>query len=299
MKKILILLLIWTLFGLTGFAEEARRVTPIKQPVKRIVYEYRHLKVPFKPYILKLCTPSGINILRDAPKDHKHHHGLMLGFTVEGGSFWDEQAKRKPGTQKTTKIGPKKDGRLVSAIDWVKFDGKKVAVEKRSLEQVLLPGVNATVLDWCSTLACAEGLKKVDITGQHFFGLGMRFVESMDNGGRFFFDEQHGKSTVVRGDERITKARWAAYTAKVDGKPVTVALFDAPGNPIPMHAFTMGDNSKAFAYLAATLDLYRRPPLELKADKPLTLRWGVALWDGEVAPKTVEAAYKAWLATLK
>jgi hypothetical protein len=300
-KKFWLILLLWTFWAPIGFAEEVQvtkksavhRATPVKQTV----FEYRHLKVPYKPYVSKLCTPSGINILRDAPSDHKHHHGLMLGFTIDGGNFWDEKVKRKPGTQKTTKTEATKDGQLVSTLDWIKFDGKKVATEKRTVTTIPLEEVEATVLDWNSTLSCPNDLKKVNITGRHFFGLGLRFVKSMDNGGRFFFDEKHGKSCVVRGDERVTQAHWAAYTAKVDGKPVTVAIFDSPENPLPMYAFTMGDNSPHFAYLAATLNLYRREPLEFQAGKPLTLRWGVALWDGEATPATVEAAYQAWLQT--
>ena len=36
-----------------------------------------------------------------------------------------------------------------------------------------------------------------------------------------------------------------------------------------------------FAYLSATLNLYKEP-LEIVAGKPLELAYGVALWDGEI-----------------
>ena len=35
---------------------------------------YRHSDVPFKPYVKELFTPSGVNVLLDAPPDHLHHH---------------------------------------------------------------------------------------------------------------------------------------------------------------------------------------------------------------------------------
>jgi len=118
-------------------------------------------------------------------------------------------------------------------------------------------------------------------------------VQSMDKGGRFFNSE--GKpGPIVRGDERVTPCRWCAYTAKVDEKPVTVAVFDRPGNPRKLHAFTMGDVSGPFAYLSATMNYYKES-LELTADKPMTIGYGVALWDGEKTAAEVEAVYQTWL----
>ena len=48
-------------------------------------------EVPFKPYLEELRTPSGINILRDSPFDHKHHHSLMFAVAVDGVNFWEEK----------------------------------------------------------------------------------------------------------------------------------------------------------------------------------------------------------------
>ena len=44
------------------------------------VLQYKYRDVPFKPYALSWYTPKGVNILRDAPEDHKHHHGLMYAI---------------------------------------------------------------------------------------------------------------------------------------------------------------------------------------------------------------------------
>lgn len=300
MRVLLLFLSFCTLLCLSGSAEE---VCVVKKPSvyqavcgERPLFDYRYAEMAYKPYVSKLYTPLGVNILRDSPSDHLHHHAMMMAFLIDGGDFWDERSKKKPGKQVTTAIEmDDQSGGIVSTIDWIKNDGKKVVVEKRTVKAVTLPKVKATLLDWRSTLRCVEGREKVDISGLHYFGLGLRFVESMDRGGRFFFGGQQGKPVTVRNDERVTRACWAAYTAKVSGKPVTVAVFDAPKNPIPMRAFTMGDGGSKFAYLSATLGLYKRSPLELKACKPLTLHWGVALWDGEVTSAEVEAAFQAWV----
>jgi Methane oxygenase PmoA len=119
----------------------------------------------------------------------------------------------------------------------------------------------------------------------------MRFIESMDSGGRFFnADDKLGE--IVRGDERLTAVKWCAYTAKADGKPVTVAVFDHPENfRYPARMFTM---TQHFAYLSATRNEWKEP-ITVKAGKPLDLRFGVAVWDGEVDKKTVEKLYQRWL----
>ncbi len=48
------------------------------------VLDYRFANVPFKPYVEKLYTPSGVNVLRDSPHDHQHHHALMFALGVNG-----------------------------------------------------------------------------------------------------------------------------------------------------------------------------------------------------------------------
>ena len=52
--------------------------------------QYRFADVPFKPYVRELHTPSGVQVLRDSPHDHKHHHALMYAIGVDGVSYWEE-----------------------------------------------------------------------------------------------------------------------------------------------------------------------------------------------------------------
>ena len=78
----------------------------------------------------------------------------------------------------------------------------------------------------------------------------------------------------MRGTEQLTRSDWFAYTAAVNGKPVTVAMFDHSQNARhPAWWFTM---TKPFAYLAATLNMHREP-LQVDSGKPLVLNYGVAM----------------------
>jgi len=256
-------------------------------------FEYRsnwhHLPTTFKPYIAKLTTPGGVNVLRDAPADHSHHHALMFAIIVDGVNFWEEYNPKDFGRQETTSIAEaeadvnsRKEKKVESTLTWTSGVGQPLVQEKRTVIGTQIDG--ATVLDWTGVFTPPPGKEKVELRGNEYHGLGMRFLESMDNGGKFFADGAAGQK-----EGRLTPCRWMAYTAKADGKTVTIALFDTKDNPRPMIAFTMGGDGREFAFLSATTNLHREP-LILTADKPITFRYKIVLWDGEKTPEEVEAS---------
>ncbi|MFO7976530.1 MAG: PmoA family protein [Candidatus Hydrogenedentota bacterium] len=261
--------------------------------------EYRFAKVPYKPYMSVFRTPSGIDILRDAPHDHLHHHALMFAIGVDGVDFWQEG--NAPGRQvhrefsDTGDLTPRYESTgFIEQLDWLGPESERPLIQEKRTIHVFDPEeFGASLISWEAELTVPEEKETATLTGSHYFGLGMRFVESMDKEGTFFnADEAEGEP--VRGDERLTRSRWCAYTSTADGKPVTAAMFDSPDNPrYPAWWFTM---KTPFAYLSATQNLHREP-MEVKAGAPLTLRYGVALWDGHVDPDTIEQLYKEWLAT--
>jgi hypothetical protein len=266
----------------------------------RPVMRYRHGGVPMKPYVDQLFSPAGVQVLRDSPHDHKHHHALMFATAADGVDFWAETPGC--GTQKSLAVeaydhqvpdGTWQAG-FSQEVDWLRpGSDKPLLVEQRRIRVVedhgrKGEGLGATLVEWRSSVQPPKG--KSVLSGDHYFGLGLRFLQSMD-GGRFFnADDKQGE--VVRGDEHLTPTKWCAYTAKADGKPVTVAVFDHPKNVRhPAKMFTM---MTPFAYLSATINLWKEP-LTVEAGKPLDLRYGVAVWDGEVDRATVEKVYQRWL----
>ena len=52
---------------------------------------------------------------------------------------------------------------------------------------------------------------------------------------------------------------------------------------------------EALAYLSATMKLHKEP-LKVSSDKPLVLRYAVALWDGRVEADQIEQLYRRWSA---
>jgi hypothetical protein len=262
----------------------------------REAMEYRCQETPNKPYVKRLFTPDGVQILRDSPGDHKHHHALMFALKADNVDFWSEEPNA--GIEKSTAIeslnSRATDGfsraDFTQKLDWNDQTGKTLVKEVRRIELFSSPELKATLLSWHAKLEPAAGKEKVDLGGEHYFGLGMRFVPSMDETGEFINSEnKEGES--IRGSEKLTSAKWCAYRSKADGKPVTVAIFDSPKNPRhPNNFFTM----RPFAYLAATLNLWKEP-LTLKAGEPLELAYGVAAWDGSINAAEIEKTYQQWL----
>ncbi len=255
----------------------------------RQILEYQYQPSPTKPYVRKLFSPSGVQVLRDSPADHKHHHALMFGLGADSVDFWAEG--EGSGVQKSRTISFSKSG-FMQDLEWTDVrSSKSLLTEQRSIIVHADPGVRATLLTWRSRLGVPADKDSTVLGGSHYFGLGMRFVESMDENGHFVNSES-GEGESIRGTERLTEAKWCAYVASADGHRVTVAILDFPGNPRhPARMFTM---TAPFAYLAATLNLWKEPVIVRVGDS-LELTYGIALWDGEVEPATIGQLYRHWL----
>jgi hypothetical protein len=267
---------------------------------KRLVLEYRYAEVPFKPYVKQLFTPGGVNVLLDAPSDHLHHHGLMFSVAAGGVDFWSETPANGKQVHKSLELlkpaarGGRPTAGLVEQIEWLGPDGKCRLAEVRTLEVVVPADPNATLVTWRSRLSCPQGAESVKLTGDHYFGLGMRFVRSMDKVAVFRNAEGAADKTGthVRGSEYVAPSAWCAAAGPVDGKQVTAAMFGHPDcTRFPVHWFTMTDG---FAYLAATMNLWKQP-LTVDKDKPLELWYGVAVWDGPADNARVEKLRGQWV----
>jgi len=273
--------------------------------VDKDVSHFKLKDIKFKPYIDVLCTPEGRNVLRDSPSDHIHHHGLMFAIKVDGVNFWEEFDDTfgkqivvgEPRFGIVTVVGGQPQGKIYSTkvdLDWVDGSQNVLLKEKRAVIVQAMEGKKTPrLLTWESQFFVPEGKEKAVLGGNHYHGLGMRFDASMDKGGEFFIGDPGTAEKVGGGDETLTPCKWMAYTADLEGKPVTVALFDSPKNPRQMLAFTMG-NGSAFAYLSATVNLYREP-LELDQGQAVTFCYGVAVWEGKQTSEDVNITYRKWL----
>jgi hypothetical protein len=305
----LTLALLITAISNTAIAENSMSITTGEDAVSinagsKLLLRYPYHNVPFKPYVKKLFSPAAVNILRDAPVDHHHHHALMFAVKVNGVNFWEESPtagrqlhKSFTDVKTDTKTDVENDKRrdtckasFTEQIDWITSKKELLLKEQRAIDVCQGTDLGATLLTWQSEFELPEGTESATLTGSHYHGLGVRFIKSMDlTGTHLNADNKPG--TVFRGDERLLRSKWCAYTANADGKPVTVAMFDHPQNP--RHPATFFTMTKPFAYLSATLNLHKEP-LKVVSDKPLVLRYAVAVWDGKVENDRINELYKLW-----
>ena len=252
----------------------------------RPLFEYQFAPTAaFKPYIFQLYSPDGVAVLRDAAPDHIHHHGLMFALAVDGVTFWEEG---KIGGWEIPRQTDVRGDCITQQLDWRNPNGETLLHETRTITPYT--NSDATLLTWRCRLETPPGTNAVTLSGHHYYGLGMRFAPSMDRVA-VFQNSRHQPGEIVRGDERLAVADWVACTGPVDGKLVTIAIFDHPGNlRYPAKKFTM---AAPFAYLSTTLNW--QEPVQLKAGAPLDLCYGVAVWDGKMDANQIEQAFQCWL----
>lgn len=263
--------------------------------------QYRHDASPRKPYIKELFTPGGVQVLRDAPADHLHHHGVMFAVNADGVEFWGEapgSGRQKPGSPPQMRVvqgGGAEGPRAMFAQDlaWMgPASDQAVLDEARTIEVAKCAEGPATLVTWRTKLEPGPGRASVALSGRHYFGLGLRMLQTMDRDGKFL-NSAGAEGEIVRNQEKNFRAKWSAYTAAPGKEPVTVAMFDHPNNP--RHPAVMFTMPEPFAYLGVTLNL-EKEPMALAAGEKLDLVYGVALWDGEVSADKIEAIYRRWVA---
>lgn len=290
-------------------------------PGGRMLARYERGARGLKPYLASWLGADGVELLRDAPADHEHHHGLMFALGVDDVDFWGERYADVPGRQverTSLTCGVRvadavASESFVQVLEWLDpRDDSVRLVERRELELELEPlgpgdsnGPRAATarlepwtLTWRSRLAPGPGRERVRLWGRPYFGLGLRLAAPFDHVARFVHSDGT-ESELVRGDERLTLGRWCAITADVAGTPRTLALFASPTNPRATRFFTMAE---PFAYLAATLDLAREPveptrgALWLTRDAPLGLTYALCVWERDVTPHEIDQHYAEWTA---
>ncbi len=264
------------------------------------VFVYQYNEVPKKPYLKEWYTPNGVNVLRDAPHDHLHHHGMMFALTVDGVSYWEETDRGGyqihqgiSGVQVAPEAGALGVGFEEDLILRAPDSEKVTLKEHRGVYHSPLSNEKVRVLTWQSVMTTASD-EPAAISGSIYYGLGMRFPEFMDKVGTFIMaDDKTGE--YKEGIHTMAQASWCAYTVDNEETPITIAMFNGPDNPRPAVWFTM---LMPFSYISATLDLSRNP-MTLESGEELALCYGVAAWDTVVDKTEIEAMYTAWLESIK
>ena len=168
--------------------------------------EYRCRNRPIKPYVRQLFTPGGVQILRDSPGDHKHHHALMFAVKADNVDFWGEAAEcrhRKVAVDRIVEIEcsrrhRSKPSSRKSSIGSIRKPTKPLVQEVRRIEAFASPELKATLLSWHSTLEPAAGQRVGHARRRSLFRLGDAVRHLDGRGGRVRQFGQQGRRNGPR-----------------------------------------------------------------------------------------------------
>jgi hypothetical protein len=259
----------------------------------------------FKPYVRELHALNGVNVLRDAPPDHLHHHGLMYAIKVNGTNFWEETKAggyQRPGWELLRKVGRDRSGRptaeLSHTIHWVTPDNAgllnpapaALLVEKRAIRVTIDESAGEVALEWRGDFTVGPASPKVTLGGTAYHGLGLRLPQDFDKVALHQNSEGLPYTAEQKGD--VTPAKWACVSGTVGGRGLMVALFSHPSDKGDPKFFSMID---AFAYLSATQGL-DTTPIEYSAGEQFSLRYLLTIYPVKKSKEFLAQRYSRWCA---
>jgi len=279
-----------------GVATNAWIVSHQGQPLLRYVFNPRQAK----PYVAEFSAPGGRNILRDAPFDHLHHHGLMYAIKVNGLNFWEEVPGN--GVERVVETSASATGdaaALRQLIHWVAPQDAFVAdttpgallIENRTLVLTVDAATHESALVWKAEFEVGKKTNDVTLTGATYHGLGMRFRQDLDK----LADHSYaGRKPDLVNRQEVSPAKWASVSFAAPGQPATIALVPHPTNARGDGAFF--SMITAFPYLSATQGLDKEPLIYHSGDK-FTVRYLVVLYPELKSTEALEARAAKWRAS--
>lgn len=282
--------------------EEQKGVLEVFRGGQKLL-EYAFATNQFKPYVRALYTLKGDDILRDAPADHLHHHGLMFAIRVNGVNFWEERTD--PGHEVPVKwLSRQTEARnglpaasFSQLIHWVTHKDRALAdtapaallVERRKITVTVDDARQELALHWRSDFEVGPGAPKVTLAGANYHGLGLRLPQEFDHVARHQNSANLPYSAEQKGD--VTPANWSAVAHALNGHETMAALFSHPRNPGEAKFFTMLD---AFAYLSATQE-WEKKPQERAAGERFRLDYLLTLYSPPQNPDFLKQRYERWV----
>ncbi|ULQ54088.1 PmoA family protein [Flavihumibacter fluvii] len=233
----------------------------------RLLTAYRYDDSVFKPFLYPVNTVDGITVTRGYPleprkgdrSDHPHHVGVWLNYeSVNGLDFWNNSTAIEParrnayGTILHTAIEAKEAHKdkasLVVRAKWVRPNGQLVLNERTTYKFSVVN--NDFIIDRTTTLtADKDSVKFKDVKDGLFAIRVARELEQPSTEKSEYIDE-HGNKTEVpalptsgitgrytssnglTGDSVwSTQGTWVMLQGIKDNKPITIGIFDHPGNP--------------------------------------------------------------------
>ena len=262
--------------------------------------------------------------------DHPHHIGLWFNYgDVNGVDFWNNSVALPAERQKvmgavvhrrvvSTKSG-KESGELVVEMDWMMPDGQPVLIEKTTY--IFHNGANQRTIDRIATLTALTKQVVFKDNKEGLIGFRVRRELEQPTNEPLVFTDASGRATEVKvldntgvsgmyrsseaktGDAVWgTRARWTMLSGKVDQEPITLVIFDHPGNTgFPTYWHARGYGLFAANPLGQEVFSNGKEKLNFTLDpgKSVTFRYRLAILSGPTSAEEVEHQYQSFVKSVK
>ena len=287
-----------------------------------------------KPVLYPITTSSGIVVTRGFPplanerQDHPHHVGLWFNYgDVDGFDFWNNSDAIKPDQKvkmgsvehrEVVKTESKGDRAVLTVkADWVSGDGKTRLHETTTFTFRAAAG-GVRMIDRATTLAAANGTGTVKLPDNKEGTLGLRVIRALEDpdekGGEFkdaagrvtkmgAMDMSGVTGQYLSSEGKVgkevwgTRGAWTKLSGTVEGKPVTIAILDSPGNPgYPTYWHARGYGLFAANPLGQAALSNNKDTLNfaIAEGRPATFRYRILLIDGNPSAADMQKYAAAW-----
>lgn len=255
-----------------------------------------------RPFFYPLIGPSGRSLTRmghPAAPDHDHHRSIWFSHTHVGGvSFWEEGKEPQLRQERWMlyEDGPA-EAAMVVELGW--YDAHNVRLMRQQLIAALRPvgaasppnDLGEIELEVQTTFTPEMETLELGKTNFGFFAV--RVAKSLSahyGGGRLTNSER------AIGEKNIHEkvARWVDYSGPIIRDTATnpprdvwegITYFDHPVNPHQPTLWHVRDDG----WMEASFN--QRGPFELKASRPLVLRYQLHVHRGAVDPKIADTNF--------
>ena len=263
-----------------------------------------------KPILYPILGPGQIGMTRNWPMkadvegeahDHPHHKSMWISHEISGVDFWGESGGRVvTQTVETDFDGSPKPSNVLRATSvWRTKVGDKPLLTDQTT--YWFGGTSKSRwIDCLVNFKATYGDIQFDDTKEGLFAIrthpDLRLTSSPKRGVEEVFGSAVNSEGVTGKAIWGKQAKWLLYKGTIDGKPVSIAMYDHPGNlrhpttwhardyglvtanPFGMHHF-LGKEKGAGAF-------------KIAKDDQLRLSYRVEFFRGEVTPNDVEASYQ-------
>ena len=267
-----------------------------------------------KPIFYPILGPGQVGMTRNWPMDesvqgeahdHPHHKSMWISHEISGVDFWSEkQGKVVTPTIETKFEGdPAPNNVFRSTSSWIKkSDGTPVLTDQTTYW--FGGDKDSRWIDCLVSFRATHGDIQFDDTKEGLFAIrthpDLRLTASPQRGVDQVYGTAINSEGVTGKDVWGKKAKWLLYKGMIDGKPMSIAMFDHPTNlrhPTTWHARDYGlVTANPFGLHHFLKEEKGAGAFKIKQDDDLSLRYRVQFFRGEATPEEVERIYQLFAA---